>query len=388
MRKVLGILATVALLLVGASAAQALPSQTTLVDAGLQDIGTYFGHISWSIDGNAEVNHVAGNNLTIRVDKPAGATVRAAILISGDGGNRNSSGHTPRDVRLNGHAVTFSHWAKITTDPNGDAWNNFNTYYADVTDLVASTVNSAPAGISTVSFDQGDGTDNDLVEGGSLIVIFDDPSAPLSSIYLKGGTSNPAGDSFTFNFPALTAENLANPLVMSVGISNSWQANYWEQSSNITANSTLLSSIAGGCDDSTTFATTGCNFGGYNTIGGVGDTVNNPGSIDTEVTSYDRNLDHELYNLNSVLPLGSTSLTVNTNNPSLNDNIYFAGVYLRGILPTADYCTTHSQECGTNSDGITTVPNTGNSAGAGLTIAATSLLAGLALVLRRRLSRR
>jgi LPXTG-motif cell wall-anchored protein len=382
MRKFFALLATVVLLWVGAGAASALPSTTTLVDRGLQELGTFYGHISWSLDGNAEPSHVAGNNLTVRVNKPAGASVRKAFFISGDGGNRNTSGHTPRDVRLNGHSVVYSHWAKITTDPGGDAWNNFNTYYADVTDLVGSTIDAAPSGISTMTLDQGDGTDGDSVEGGSLIVVFDDPSAPLSSIYLKGGTSDPAGDTFAFNFPALTVENLNNQLLMSVGISNSFQTQWWEQSSNITANSTLLSSISGGCDDSTTFATTGCNFGGYNTIGGVGDTVNNPGFIDTEVTPGDINLDKELYNLNAVLSVGSTSLSVNTNNPSRNDNIYFAGVYLRGILPTADYCTVHAAECAPAAFG--SLPNTGFNPSGPLWFAGAALVLGLGLIAVRR----
>jgi len=365
-------------LTLGASSVSATPNYVSHVDAGLGSIGSYFGHINWSIDGAAEPDHVANQPQTIRFEKPEGATVRAAWLISGDGGNRNNSGHPPTDVKLNGVSVSYSDWSKITTNPGGDAWNNFNTYWGDVTDIVASTINTASAGIHTMSFDQGDGTDNDTVEGGSLVVIFDDPNAPMSSIYLNAGTADPAGSTFTFNFPALTQVNLDSDMLLSVGISNSYQANYWEQSSNIKANNQWLSSVAGGCDDSSTFATTGCNYGGYNTIGGIGDTPSVPGQIDTELVSYDRNLDRELYRLNSLMQLGDRQLTVNTTNPSNNDNIYFAGIYLKNILPTANYCDTH--DCGNG-----TLASTGNGSSSQLWLSLGLILLGLGIKVARRI---
>lgn len=322
-----------AILPLGVLGASASPSFTQHVDKGLLALKNYSGHINWSIDGAGEPDHVKLSPQTIRFEKPDGASVLQAWLISGDGGNRNTTGHPPTDLSLNGHAVTFTHWSKITTNPGNESWNNFNTYWADVTSLVKSTIDGETAGIHTLSFDQGDGTDGDSVEGGSLIVIYNDPAAQYSSIYLKVGTSDPAGSNFTFNFPALTGENLSNDFVMSVGISNSYQASYWEQSSNIQANGQWISSVAGGCDDSTTFATTGCNFGGYNTIGGIGDTTSIPGQVDTEVTAYDRNLDKEYYRLNSFMHEGDTSLQIQTVNPSSNDNIYFAGIFLRGVEP-------------------------------------------------------
>lgn len=141
-----------------------------------------------------------------------------------------------------------------------------------------STIDGSASGTHTMTFDQGDGTDNDTVEGGSLIVIYKDASAPASTIILKGGTSDPSGSTFDFTYPALTQSNLTHDLLMSVGISNSAQYDNrdgpgWYQASNITANNQAVSHIAGGCDDSTTFAANYCDYGGYNTIGGVGDTA-------------------------------------------------------------------------------------------------------------------
>lgn len=347
MKKFVHIAAAGALAMAGATSAIALPEQTVFEDAGLQDIGSYYGHISWSIDGASDADHTAGDEITISVDKPEGATVRAALFIGGDGGNRNTTGYTPTDVYLNEQNVLLTHWAKTTTCPGGECWNNFNTYYGDVTDLIKSDVDAAEPGIIDFSFDQGDGVDGDSMEGGALVVIFDDPNAPMSSIYLRGGTSDPDGDSFTFEFPALTSENLAYDINLSVGISNSYQWGGWSQTSNITANGTLLSNISGGCDDSEEYNNSvSCGFGGYNTVGGIEDNINNPGNVDSEVTGYDVNLDNELYDLDAVLVEGDTSLTVDTVNPSANDNIYFAGIYLRSVLPTATFCDDNPVECG------------------------------------------
>jgi hypothetical protein len=325
---------------------------TVRTDAGLQNIGDFYGRISWSIDGAAEPSHVAGTTIPLQFEKPVGARVRQAFIISGDGGNRNSSPTgVPTDFRLNGSAVTFTSRSVITTNPGGDSWNNFNTYWGDVTSLVKSTIDSASAGVHDLAFDQGDGTDGDSSEGGSLVVIFDDPNAPLSSIHLNAGTSNPAGDSFSFSFPALTSSNLANDMLLSVGISNSFQntmpddgegGSGYYQSSRISVNSTLFSNFAGGCDDSTTFLTSGCNFGGYNTIGGVGNAAHGPLTRpDPPVPTADQ----ELYLLNSVMAVGQTHIDATTLNPSNDDNVYFAGLYLRGILPTATYCSDHVLEC-------------------------------------------
>lgn len=336
-------------------AVQALPSSTVLIDNGLQEIAAEYGKISWSIDGAAEIDHVSGNKINIQVKKPANAVVRVAYLISGDGGNRNTTSPliTPQDVFLNNEKVTYSHHSYITTSPNDNSYNNFNTYYGDVTSLVKSTIDSSPAGTFDISFDQGDGNDSNSVEGGNLVVIFDDPSAPLSSIHLKAGSTDPAGSTTTLSFPALTAAQLNNPIELSLGISNSYQMNptNWDsewsghgQASRVEVNGTRISNTAGGCDDSeTAFVAAGCNFGGYNTIGGVGDSNDLPPL--TASTPLDLHEDDELYNLASLMNVGETSLSISTVNESMDDNVFFSGVYLKGILPTANYCVTNYSDC-------------------------------------------
>ncbi|MEY4396675.1 MAG: hypothetical protein RLZZ40_431 [Actinomycetota bacterium] len=380
MKKFVSIVAATVLALAGASAATSLPADTHVTDAGLQNVGEYFGKISWSIDGASEAGHVAGDEIAIQVDKPEGATVRAALFVSGDGGNRNSNSHTPQDMYLNDQNIVFTHWASLT------AGDQFQTYFGDVTDIVKDTIDAHPAGVFDLNFDQGDGTDGDSSEGGSLIVIFDDPNAPLSSIYLNAGTSNPEGDSFTFTFPALTAENLSNDILLSIGSSNSYEWGWWSQTSEIKANGDYLSTIAGGCDDSTQYIDgLECGFGGYNTIGGIGNTAGAPGYVDTEVTSYDVNLDGELYLLNSFLTEGDTSLEVTTRNYSSNDNLYFAGIYLVGVLPSETYCDDNPVDCGLPTE----TAQTGAQGVPFITLLGGGLLvAGIAIAVYRIVSRR
>ncbi len=337
--------AAVTLALAGATAAAALPVNTDFADGGLQEIESEFGRISWSIDGSADVGHVAGETVPIQVEKPEGAIVRKAIFISGDGGNRNSNDRPPLDLELNGGSVVFTHWAYLT------AGDRFNTYYGDVTELVKTTIDEHAAGIFDLTFDQGDNADGDYVEGGSLIVIFDDPNAELSSIYLQAGTSDPAGDSFSFDFDALTLDKLANPMILSIGASNSYQTDAPDdgeggsgvnQHSNITVNGNVISDSAGGCDDMVDYPV-GCNSMGYNTIGGVGDDLDMPTVPWTNPPGYFA--EDELYDIASMMTVGDTGLTVETINPSNDDNLYFAGVYLTGILPSDTYCTENPDVC-------------------------------------------
>lgn len=350
-----------ALIGITGSVSYSLPQNTVLIDSGLQEISAEYGKISWSIDGAAEIGHVAGNEINIQVAKPANAVVRVAYFISGDGGNRNYTNPlvVPQDVYLNDQRVIYSHHSYITTSPGGDAYNNFNTYYGDVTSLVKSRIDSAPAGTINIPFDQGDGLDGgdgstgNSVEGGNLIVIFDDPSAPLSSIYLNAGSTDPVGSTTTLSFPALTAAQLNNQIEFSLGISNSWQMNPFtfdgessghSQASRVSVNGTTISNSAGGCDDSeSAFVAEGCNFGGYNTIGGVGDSNNLP-PLNASIP-LDLHEDDELYNLTSLMSVGDTSLTISTVNDSMNDNVFFSGIYLKGILPTSNYCSVNSASC-------------------------------------------
>ena len=399
MKRFSAIIAASLLAIAGTSAATALPVTTEFADGGLQLIESEFGRISWSIDGSADVAHVAGEAVPIQVEKPEGALVRKAIFISGDGGNRNGNSHPPLDLRLNGSPVVFTHWAYLTT---GD---RFNTYYGDVTELVKATIDDHAAGIFDLPFDQGDNSDGDYVEGGSLVVIFDDPNAELSSVYLQAGTSDPAGDSFTFNFDALTLEKLANPMILSIGSSNSFQTDAPDdgeggsgvnQHSNISANGNVISDSAGGCDDMVDYPV-GCNSMGYNTIGGVGDDLDMPTVPWTNPPGYFA--EDELYDIASMMTFGDTGLTVETINPSNDDNLYFAGVFLTGILPADNYCVENADICFPEGDPALW---DGGSASSGGGLAQTGaegvdfmtdlggglLLAGVAVVVYRIVSRR
>ena len=92
------------------------------------------------------------------------------------------------------------------------------------------------------------------------------------------------------------------------------------QVSSITVNGTLLTSVAGHCDDAQDVA---CANGNLITMGGV-----NAGSHNDPFTPFPCNglgcigQDHERYDLANVLNVGGTSIKIDTLNPSNDDNIF------------------------------------------------------------------
>jgi len=80
----------------------------------------------------------------------------------------------------------------------------------------------------------------------------------------------------------------------------------------------LVTSHAGNLDDGLA-----SQDGSLITVGGLGDTPSN-------LQSYAN--DHELYDLRPYLSLGDTSFSIFTQNPTSDDNIFFASLYLTGEI--------------------------------------------------------
>src|SRR4051794_12420223 len=122
---------------------------------------TQTGNISLSVDGLG----TGASSGTIRVQKPAGATVRAAYLAAastGFSGYRIQNG----DIALNGTPVTWD-----TTIAN--SISAFNTW-SNVTSLVKATIDAAPSGLMTIPV--AEGSRSSVIDGEVLAVIFDDPN--------------------------------------------------------------------------------------------------------------------------------------------------------------------------------------------------------------------
>lgn len=302
-----------------APAVPSLPATTTWTDAGLREMVRMSGPISVSIDGAGFQTQTG----TIDVDKPANSTVIAAYLVSSVWGNLN----TPPVVKLGGSSVSFTHLAK------DDVGSTFRNHFADVTNIVKPIIDAAPTGITQLTLDEGitdsptagtPGTSR--VDGESLIVIFDDPAKPVSTVMIMFGFSNSSGDSFTFNFDPLINLSMQKP-VLSLGISFSNQSADRTQHSEITVTTSsnvstqTVSVTAGDCDDGLA-----CSTGSMITVGGIGDSLDLPANSSAD--------DDELYGLTSFLAAGDTSLTVNTRNPTADDNLFQSVLYFEGVAVT------------------------------------------------------
>jgi len=301
MRKLLGAVAT---LLVAAA-----PSF-----ASLSPVVTVSGKVRLSLDA-VGTNNAAGAD--IRVNKPsAAATVRVAYMAAA------TTGFTGYWIPNGG----------ITIDGLGVAWdpamsiaNSINSYnfWGVVTDIVRPKLNAAPPGITTFHVVESAPYG---VDGEILAVIWDDPTAPDTTITLMYGAQQVLGDSFTVTLAhPIDKTNPLTVLDMSLGISYGYQAaGNWSQYSilELGVNGVRISSSAGGQDDGV------ADNGALITVGGIGDSNANPPDPYANGGANSPRYDDELYNLLPFVANGATSFTVNTHNPSNDDNVYFAAIVL------------------------------------------------------------
>lgn len=265
--------------------------------ASLTPVVTEHGKINISVDGLG----TSGTG-TIQVEKPDGATVRSAYMTAASGWGNN--------VISNG---------SITIDGTGVDWdtalyaNCYNTW-ADVTSIVKSKIDNAPAGRIDFTI-----TESGSIDGEALIVIFNDPNqVDDNTVILLFGGQDPAGDSFKI---ALSEPiNKSNPnLMIDMGLAISFSYQPGGQVSLIDVNSQRLTSSAGGQDDADN---------GLITVGGLDDTNDNPVNPSL-ANSPGIRYDDELYNLLPLVSNGDTNITVFTQNPSNDDNIFFSYFFMK-----------------------------------------------------------
>ena len=247
----------------------------------------------------------------VDIVKPSAvATVREADLFCATTG---FTGYVPQDgdVTVNGSPVA---WDQII--PNSISSNNARD---DVTAIVKPVGDLAPPGLVTFTI-----TENPTFnyDGCILKVIWDDPTTTQNSILIFFGAQETTGDTFVINFAQpLDASSFLTPLEFSLGISFGFQPS--GQFSQVDVNGTRLTTSAGGQDDGEPAN------GALITVGGTGDTTGNPPPFAAPVTA---NVpDDELYDLRPFLAVGDTSMTIFTLNPSNDDNIFIANLFLRNV---------------------------------------------------------
>jgi len=273
---------------------------------------TESGKIYLSTDGLG-TNDPAGGD--IRAQKPSvSATVRSAYLF---GASTGGSLHTlvNGDVKLAGTTVM---WDIVSPSDiaSGNGW-------ANVTSIVKPTLDAAPVGITSFHVTE---LNTLQIEGEGLAVIWNDPAQTAdNTIVLMFGAQNPAGDTFKVLYASPIDKTNPNLVLdMSLGISFGFQPpapSCSTQFSNIDVNGTRMSSSAGGSDDGQP------HNGALMTVGGIGDSDTLP--ADPNGRCGGPRQDNELYNLVPFVHQGDTSTTIVTHNPSGDDNILFAGFFLK-----------------------------------------------------------
>ncbi len=198
---------------------------------------------------------------------------------------------------------------------------------ADVTGQVAAKVGGG-GGITDFAVN----SDPAGLDGVGLVVVFSNPGLPDSTIAVMDGAQQSAGDSFVFNFASPLDKTIAGfSATMSLGIGWGFQADIGglgspicgdlsPQFSTVDVNGARMTSCAGNYDDGFGLD------GGLITVGGVGDSTNNPANPLQEAGdgTTPRGEDDELYNLEPFLGQNDTQMVVATSNPSDDDIIFLA----------------------------------------------------------------
>lgn len=250
------------------------------------------------------------SSCTVDIVKPSPlAVVREADLFCATTGG---SGYRPQngDVTVNGSPVA---WDEII--PN--SISSFNAR-DDVTAMVKPAADAASAGLVTFTITE-DPTFS--YDGCALKVIWDDPTTTTNSILIFWGAQETTGDTFVINFAPLDASAFLAPMEFSLGISFGFQPG--AQFSQVDVNAMRLTTSAGGQDDGQ-----GAN-GALITLGGTGDTAANPPPFAPPASASVP--DDELYDLRPFVSPGDTSMTIFTLNPSNDDNIFLANLFLRNV---------------------------------------------------------
>ncbi len=299
-------------LIIGA-AVSALPGTAT---AALQVSDLFVGNYGLSIDAVGSNSIPVGN---LQASIPVGATVAQAYLYAAgtpypyyNNSPTTTADYNGTGISLNGNAVT--NFDKIVgADSTRTDIGRWYTGRADVTSIVQSLATGGPS----YNWSYAEGTLNNRIDGGVLVIVYEDASLPVSSVALLDGGQDTAGETTTFFFNS-PLSGVSNPAFFAdLSLANSFSTGTSGQVSQVDINGTRISSSSGGYDDGI-FAN-----GGLITAGGIGDSNANPANPFSTSSP-----DDELYSLVPFLSDGDTSFSIYTINPSADDNIFFMGLHI------------------------------------------------------------
>lgn len=307
---------------------------------GLFPFTTVTGKVYMSLTGIG-TNTSEGGPIYVKKDTSS-STVQAAYLLSaGDPGFFGGSAFSIGDgtITLDGKSLSFTPSDVLTQRFTTSTQMDVDNVWTNVTTIVAPVVDSAPAGL--VAFTVAEPRSTFTITGEILAVIMNNPTLPTNNTvsFLFGGL-DPTGDSFEIG--------LAHPLklstptlgvVMSIGDSFGYQGPPGDgQYSTITVDTKLMTSSAGGNDDAVCKYDTPpefaeCGNGELITVGGIGDSTTDPANPAATTANCATppgppRCTDELYTLLPFVSTGQKSISVKTDNPSHNDDIFFTGFEL------------------------------------------------------------
>ncbi|UGS38749.1 hypothetical protein [Capillimicrobium parvum] len=300
--------AALAIIAIDAGAANA---SLALLKPSPTDLATFSGHGGFSTDGLGQFEPGG----TIQAEVPAGATVVQAYLYGTYSGTTAFDPATNATIDFDGTNVVLAGLPDVSP-----GCCSLNAARATVTAQVAAKVGTA-GGITDFVI----GNDPPGLEGVGLLVIYSAPSLPEVTIAALDGGAAQAGDTVTFLFANpldTTAPGFAS--TMAIGSGFSFQGGQpghicgGGQFSTIDINAQRLTSCAGNFDDGA------AGNGALITVGGVGDSIDNPVDPNSSTTGED----DELYNLVPLLHQGDTQLKIDTANPSDDDNVFLAVIQI------------------------------------------------------------
>jgi len=281
--------------------------------AGLTEFFSATGKLFLSVDGagSNSASHIA------QVEKPnALATVQKAFVMAASFCGANTIPNN--SVSINGTSIA---WDESVVNAF------FFSVRADVTSIVKPVVDSSAPGRINFTFAEV-AANNGCIDGEALAVVFDDPTQTRdTTIILLFGGQALSGDTFAITLGEPIDPNSAGARAdMGLGISFGFQPS--GQFSIVNVNGQRLTSSAGGQDDGGSFN------GGLITVGGLDDSNANPPDPNaTDLTCGPPaapRCDDELYSLLPFITANDAGISVFSQNPSNNDNVFFGYFHLSG----------------------------------------------------------
>lgn len=284
-----------------------LAFSVSVTNAGMSIFQTYTAEgAGLSIDAVGMQDNV---DATISAMIPTGGVVHRAYLYSATVG---WSSQADRNVVLDGTTLVGNAASRLDVGSKAaNSWVRENRW--DVTSIVNTRVGGGSGTFNFTARELG------YLDGEILAVLYSIPTEAVKTAMIFDGELATGGDSFVVNLnPPYDG---TSDVIMSLGISYGYQPS--GQYTLVDINGQRLTTSAGGQDDGY-----GAN-GGLITAGGIGDSTANPANP-YQTDSGGPRYDDELYNLASLMAAGDNAISLRTNNPSGDDNVFFMGLVTLG----------------------------------------------------------